>query len=94
MNGMLNSLLSLFKSKKPPTYAAHKIEYHARYEGTYMLFGYHAIRQEWLLLGETLFPTEADTWGFKHGCSRPKESHFENCQCCTRFTMGGQPVHV
>lgn len=77
---MLNLLKKLFSPDKPPTFSLHKIEYHRRYQGTYMLFGFHAVKRKWFLLIETLMPTTAQEWSEEYSIPMPNSA--TECTCC------------
>ncbi len=65
------------------TYAGFNLQYHRRYDGTYMLFGFDRKSKRELLLNATRDYGVASKWAQSYGCDMPEITSYTPCTCCS-----------
>lgn len=80
---MIKKIAKLFGVKSK--YSNYKIELHRKYNGTYMLFGFHARLKKFLLLGESSLPQDATKWATKYNCETPR--YYSDCNICCPWKL-------
>lgn len=94
---MLLNLLNKLLGRKTQQFSKYKIEFHSRYNGTYMLFGLDVTNLQWLLVDISDNPQKNLEWSEQFNCEQVQDytlrenpqtgaeelvPQFANCTCC------------